>query len=91
MMVSELLDPDLQWWDRGLIMQNFNKEDAEAILRVPFSGRYIPDSLFWLHNKNGEYSMKLGYHVARQLAREEKWVESSNGVYGGKVWKNLWK
>ena len=61
-------------------MQNFNKEDAEAILRVPFSGRYIPDSLFWLNNKNGEYSMKLGYHVARQLAREEKWVESSNGI-----------
>ncbi|KAK9985353.1 hypothetical protein SO802_030304 [Lithocarpus litseifolius] len=33
MMVAELLDPDLQWWDRGLIMQNFNQEDAEAILQ----------------------------------------------------------
>ena len=84
MMVSELLDPDLQWWDRALIMQNFNQEDADAILRVPFSRRYIPDSPFWLHNKNGKYLMKLGYHVARQLAREEKWVESSNGVFGGK-------
>lgn len=27
----------------------------------------------------------------RQLANEEKWVESSNEVFGGKIWKNFWK
>ena len=46
MTVSELLDPERCWWDRGLIMQLFNQEDAEAILRVPLSQRYISDSLF---------------------------------------------
>ena len=46
LMVADIIDPDTRWWDRGFIMQSFNREDAEAILRVPLSRRHIPDSLF---------------------------------------------
>lgn len=51
----------------------------------------ILDSMFWLHNKNDEYSMRSGSNVARQLAKEEDWAESFNGVFRGNVWKTLWK
>ena len=34
LMVAELIDPDTMWWDREFIMQNFNHEDAKALLRV---------------------------------------------------------
>lgn len=91
MMVSELIDLDSRWWDRGFILQNFNREDAEAILRVPLSRRCISNSLFWIPNKSGEYTVRSGYHVARQLAKELDWAECSKGVVGGNVWKTLWK
>ena len=91
LMVANIIDPDTRWWNRGFIMQSFNREDAEAILRVPLSRRHIPDSLFWTSNKSGEYTMWSGYQVARQLQREAEWAECSKGVVGGIVWKTLWK
>ena len=91
LMVTKIINPDTRWWDREFIMQNFNREDAEAILRVPLSRRYILDSLFWTPNKSGEYTVRLGYQVAWQLQKEAKWVESSNGIVGSIVWKSLWK
>ncbi|KAL4600037.1 hypothetical protein ACB092_11G169100 [Castanea dentata] len=77
--------------DRELIMQNFNRVDAEAILHVPLSRRYFPDSLFWTPSKSREYSVRSRYQVARQLHKEAKWVESSHGVVGRVVWKSQWK
>lgn len=62
--VSDLIDRDLQWWDRGFIERNFHSKDAAAILRIPLSRRQIADSIFWLRNKNGVYSVRSGYHVA---------------------------
>lgn len=91
MLVSELIDTEFRWWDRGFIFHNFHREDAEAILRVPLSRRYISDSLLWIPNKSGEYSVSSGYLVARQLSKESDWVECSTGVVGGPMWKTLWK
>lgn len=91
LLVAELIDLDIRWWDRELIMQNFNKVDVEAILRVPLSRRYISDTLFWTPNKSEEYTIRSSYQVARQLHKEAEWVESSHGVVGGVVWKSLWK
>ena len=45
-MIVKIIDLDTRWWDREFIMQNFNKEDVKAILRVPLSKRYILDSMF---------------------------------------------
>lgn len=87
MMVSELIDLDSRWWDRGFILQNFNREDAEAVLLVPLSRRCISSSLFWIPNKSGEYTVRSRYHVARQLAKEMDWAKCSKGVVGGNVWK----
>ena len=69
-MVVDLIGPDTRWWDREFIMQHFNREDGEAILRVPLSGRVTHDSLFWTFTKSGDYTMRSGYHVAQQLHKE---------------------
>ena len=45
-MIVKIIDLETRWWDREFIMQNFNREDVKAILRVPFSKRYILDSMF---------------------------------------------
>ncbi|XP_050278419.1 uncharacterized protein LOC126719971 [Quercus robur] len=53
----------------------FNRFDAEAIYRIPLSRRCVPDKLFWLHNKNGRYSVKSGYHTAR--LRQRRIIENA--------------
>ena len=58
-------------------MQTFIKDDAEAILRIPLSHRAVVDSIIWLPNKNGGYSVKSGYHVTKQILRQDDWAESS--------------
>ena len=45
----------------------------------------------WLHTKKGVYSVKSGYHVARQLQKMESWAETSAGPIGVQVWSKLWK
>ena len=64
--VSKLIDSKLHAWRSDMIMAMFHKEDAEAICRIPLSRRSIPDSIIWLHNKNGKFSVKSAYKLARQ-------------------------
>lgn len=79
-------------WDRQIIEKSFHREDAEAILRIPLSHSHVEDVLFWLYNKNGEYSVKSGYQTAKQIMREEKdRGECSKVMDGGAVWRSLWK
>ena len=90
-MVADLIDPDTRWWAREFIMQHFNRQDGEAILHVPLSRRIFFDSIVWTFTKSGEYTVRSGYHVARQLHKETDWAECSKGAVGGAVWKVLWK
>ena len=90
-MVVDLLDPNTGWWNRVLVMQHFNHEDGEAILRVLLSRRVIQDFLFWTFTKFGDYTVRSEYQIARQLQKEGNWAECSSGAVGGSVWKVLWK
>ena len=49
--VSELIDPDLKWWRRELIIEKFHKDDADVILRIPLSHRHTLDAVVLQHNK----------------------------------------
>ncbi|XP_075670478.1 uncharacterized protein LOC142640297 [Castanea sativa] len=91
MKVSELIDQDSRGWDREFIWRNFHSDDAEAILRVPLSYRVISDTVVWIGEKSGEYSMRSGYREMRKACKEMDWIESTRGVVGGGVWKMLWK
>ena len=44
--VNELIDPDLNWWNKELILTRFHKEDAKAICKIPLSHRHVLDSIF---------------------------------------------
>ncbi|KAL0009952.1 hypothetical protein SO802_005060 [Lithocarpus litseifolius] len=89
--VSNLIDPNLRCWDRELIWNKFHEEDAKAICRIPLSHRCVADKLIWIHNRNGKYSVKSGYHLTRQILRADEWTECSSGLVGMDVWMKLWK
>ena len=48
-----------------MIMGMFHREDAKAICRIPLSQRTVLDSIFWLHNRSGNFSVKSAYRLAR--------------------------
>ena len=75
-----------------MIESKFQRSDAEAILHIPLSRKQVPDVLFWLHAKSGEYSVKSGYHTTRLISKKEADMgESSGVVLGSLVWAKLWK
>ena len=59
--VAELIDWSTHTWDSQFIEEKFHSDDATAILRIPLSRRHIQDSIYWIHNRKGEYIVKSGY------------------------------
>ena len=55
--VSDLIDCRTNSWDHEEVMSKFQRSDAEAILQIPLSRRQVPDVIFWLHTKSGEYTV----------------------------------
>ena len=68
--VSDLIDWTNFQWNHEFIGMVFNRDDAVAIYRIPLSQRCGPDVMTWLHNKNGQYLVKSGYHIAQILLKE---------------------
>ena len=82
MAVSELIDTDLHVWRSDVIKALFHREDAELITKIPLSRRVVPDSISWLHNKNGKFIVKSAYKVARRMRGNGNHVESLGGYIG---------
>ena len=89
--VSDLIDPELHIWRRDMIMGMFHREDAKAICRIPLSRRSVLDSIFWLHNRSGNFSVKSAYKLARHIQLHGDKAETSSGCVGKRIWPVLWK
>ena len=74
-----------------MIMGMFHREDAKAICRIPLSQRNVPDSIYWLHNRSSNFSVKSAYRLARQLQLHRDRAETSSGCAGKIIWLVLWK
>ena len=80
-------------WNRNLVFQNFNREDADKILSIPISLSGREDSQFWIHRVDGNYSVNSGYKV-QALNNDDK--QKRNQMEGStsrenqtkKLWRN---
>ena len=88
MAVSKLINPEINVWRSEFIHSNFHRDDAKAICRIHLSRRQVVDSIIWSYNKNGNFSVKPAYKVARKIQREDR-AESSTSSAGKKVWHAL--
>ena len=91
MLVAELINPELNIWKYEDIMAIFHRDEAEAICQIPLSRRNVPDSLFWLHNSRGLFSVKSAYHVARRLLTEANRGGTSLEGAEKNIWSAIWK
>ena len=69
MVVSELINLEIHVWRSELIHSIFHRDDAEAMCRIQLSRRHVADSIIWSYNKNGNFSVKPAYKVARKIQR----------------------
>nr|XP_051200174.1 uncharacterized protein LOC127313744 [Lolium perenne] len=94
--VSSLIDDNNASWKEDKVREMFQEEIAEKILKIPISSEGCKDFASWPHSKNGTYTVKSGYNLARtQLFWLERSLtgrgSSSNQEIIEKVWKKLWK
>ncbi|OMP10786.1 hypothetical protein COLO4_04272 [Corchorus olitorius] len=90
--VSEILDRENGVWNLESI-RNFIPTDVyQAIQRIPIGQTTENDEIIWPVNKDGNYTVKSGYHVMKdnEVASMKKSPSSSHTV-SRDVWKNIWK
>ena len=70
-------------------MANFYSEEGEAICNIPLSRRQVPNSIYWMHSKDGNFTVKSAYKVAKTLLKKEDWAEPSSGCGVKRVWVTI--
>jgi ribonuclease HI len=88
-MVSELLDRDANWWNTPIIKEIFQAEEAELICRLAVSPRSGEDRLIWNYNKNGDFSVRSAYHLAKDKFEVDK-GSCSHRESSKPLWKAIW-
>ncbi|XP_013624943.1 PREDICTED: uncharacterized protein LOC106331160 [Brassica oleracea var. oleracea] len=78
--VSDLINGETREWDDGLLEMYVNPDDITFIKSLAISSTHHRDSFCWNYTRNGQYTVKSGYRVARNLMRndEEKEILEPN-------------
>ncbi|KAM5582252.1 hypothetical protein ABKV19_002583, partial [Rosa sericea] len=90
--VADLIDSDLHEWDFAVLQELFSPSEIEIIGRIPLSMSGPEDRLTWYYDKKGCYSVRSGYHVARNEVDRVSRASTSNGSFGvnSQLWRKLW-
>jgi hypothetical protein len=83
--VNDLLLPGVKNWDRHKIHSLFPVTVAENIINTPLFEEVKEDKLVWIHENNGNYTVKSGY---RNYIKS-KAVEGLSQVDG--AWSSIWR
>ncbi|XP_042983190.1 uncharacterized protein LOC122312604 [Carya illinoinensis] len=65
-------------------------QEYEAVRTIPLSVGGMEDRMVWHFTTNGQYSVKSGYHVYRQMKADLQ-GESYRRTQVKYVWKSIWK
>lgn len=75
---SDLDDRETKMWREDLILNNFEENDAQAILAIPICERLLRDKISWVFTKDGNYSIKTAYMVGKACIFDnfhQSWVK----------------
>jgi hypothetical protein len=67
-----------------------SEEDAALICNIPISPQRQEDKLVWVGTRNGEFTVKSAYHIAKEKMDRNKGSTSSPDSCT-KFWKTIWK
>uniref|UniRef100_A0A803LV44 Reverse transcriptase zinc-binding domain-containing protein n=1 Tax=Chenopodium quinoa TaxID=63459 RepID=A0A803LV44_CHEQI len=85
---TDLIDFIIGEWNADVVRSVFSGTDAQILLNMPLSRHWPSDNLYYSFAKNGEYSVKSGYWLAK-LGSIDMNEETENGV-SNTGWKGIW-
>ncbi|KAL0378315.1 UNVERIFIED_CONTAM: hypothetical protein Sradi_3137000 [Sesamum radiatum] len=71
-------------WDHDLIRAEFCPLDVDCILSIELRGSGAQDEIVWHYERNGRFSVRSAYRLARQLHRE------AEGSGMQRSWRFIW-
>ncbi|KAK3219546.1 hypothetical protein Dsin_013516 [Dipteronia sinensis] len=75
-------------WDVPRIKHHFTKDEASIILSIPLGSNRYKDTLMWHFEDCGNYSVRSGCKIGRDLTR----ISSSSNISAiNSWWKTFWK
>lgn len=87
--VSSLTDPVTNWWNIPLINEALHAEEAIVVCNIPICLQRQKDRLVWVGTKNGDFTVRSAYHIAKNRI-EANHGSSSIPVGGSNIWKIVW-
>ena len=87
-MVSSLIYNDIKWWKVDMVRSIFLPFEANTILKIPMSYNLPEDSLIWIGNKKGSFTVKSAYHTTSSMVDSDEDGESGNARTS--LWKRIW-
>jgi hypothetical protein len=88
--VSRLIDEATKWWNIELVSDIFNREEATAICTLGICPGRQKDKLIWAGTKNGCFSVRSAYHLAKSYGEAEV-GSCSNGDKEKVFWNMIWR
>ncbi|XP_058006723.1 uncharacterized protein LOC131182096 [Hevea brasiliensis] len=90
--VADLFDHQRNGWNLQLVQSLFNPIQAKEILSIPIASSGFVDSLVWHFERNGRYSIRLGYKLLVNLERRVIRDDQSTNSYffPPRLWVKTW-
>ena len=90
-MVSSLIDEVSRCWKVDRVQRFFLPVEAETILNIPLGYNLPEDSIMWMGNKRGVFTVKSVYYVALPLVQKFEVGECSYSDCRTRLWKTMWQ
>ena len=87
--MSALVDTSTMWWNISLVQSIFSEEEVAMILSMPICPQRQQERLVWMGTRNGAFSVKSAYHMAKESI-DRLGGESSTGDQHSPLWKAIW-
>ena len=87
--VCDLISFETGRWLPSMLSDNFSWSDQRVIQDIPLSQSWCQDVLYWWPNKDGVYTVRSGYWLARG-GYIRAW-QSQHGSEAADRWRHLWK
>ena len=72
-----------------MVKRFFLPFEAETILNIPLSYNLPEDSIIWLGNKRGVFTIRSAYYVALPIVENSEEGECSSGDSRTRLWKKI--
>jgi hypothetical protein len=88
--VADLIDEDTKCWKEHVINPNFFPMEAAQIYSIPLTNTSTEDFISWHGTKDGNYSVKSGYHAIMEWNESDTATSTSSHNDAETRWKKLW-